>query len=225
MNSFYTLDDMTGELVLLYTDTEPAPDGRLVGLEGLGWETDSPRSDMLVGYDAIGEDDIFAYAIDQGFARAEIALHIIPEYNAGGGDLASTPVSFSSAEKQYLRSSLFDLARNRSAWTYRVEPMKWAAMVVSETTRQLYGRSNAVDKYMQSCFGFFRMMLEYHLPVDIITEADLAAGLAVGYKVLILPNTACLSSASVSAIQSFVAAGGGLVATGATPRDPQLSLF
>lgn len=123
--------------------------------------------------------------------------------------------SFSSAEKQYMRASLFSVSRARTPWTAHSQPMKWAAMVVSETTRQLYGRSDAVNKYMQSCFGFFRMMVEQHLPVDILTEGDLEAGMASGYKVLILPNTACLSSASLAAVRSFVAAGGGLVATGA----------
>jgi len=140
--------------------------------------------------------------------ETEIELRMLSALTSGA------KFAFSSTEKQYLRGTLFGMNRARSPWTFRAEPMKWAAMLVSETTRQYYGRSDAVNRYMTSCFGFMRMLLEQHLPVDVITEADLENGIAAGYKVLILPNTACLSAAACAAIRQFVASGGGLVATG-----------
>ncbi len=138
------------------------------------------------------------------------------EYRMLSALAAGCATSFSSVDKQYMRPTLFSMAAARSPWTNHASPMKWAAVVVSETTRQFYGRTDAVNKYMGSCFGFFRAMLDHHFPVDIITESDLEAGLATGYKVLILPNTACMSAASMAAVRDFVAAGGGLVATGST---------
>ena len=147
--------------------------------------------------------------VGSSLPEAEIQFRMLSAIAAG------STFAFSSTEKRYLRPSLMAMASARAPWTYRATPMKWAAMVVSETTRQFYGRADAGNKYMRSCFGFFRALLDAHAPVDIISEVDLEAGLASGYKVLVLPNTACVSSAGLTAIRSFVSAGGGLVATGA----------
>lgn len=121
-----------------------------------------------------------------------------------------------TTEKTYLNGELFALANARIPWTNKAVSLPWAALLVSEPTRQFYGRSDAVNLYMNNCFGFFLALMEQHLPVDIITQTDLRAGAASKYKVLILPNAACLSTADTTAIRAFVAAGGGLVATGAT---------
>ncbi|MEI6913814.1 MAG: alpha-amylase family protein [Armatimonadota bacterium] len=127
---------------------------------------------------------------------------------------AGSTFAFSNTEKQYLRSSLFTMARARSPWMYRAQTMKYAALVMSESTRQFCAKTDPT--YVKTCFGYFRALLEQHIPVDILTDADLEAGLASGYKVLILPNTACMSSVAVAAVRSFVVSGGGLVATGST---------
>lgn len=141
--------------------------------------------------------------------EAEVQFRMLSAIAAG------STFAFSSAEKRYMRPSLMAMASARAPWTYRAVAVKWAAMVVSETTRQFYGRTDAGNRYMRSCFGFFRALLDAHVPVEIISEADLESGLASGYSVLILPNTACLSAAGLTAVRSFVSSGGGLVATSA----------
>ena len=51
------------------------------------------------------------------------------------------------------------------------------------------------------------------MPIDVITDQDVTKGDRLNlYKVLILPNTICLSDVQLMNIQRFVAAGGGLVA-------------
>ena len=56
-------------------------------------------------------------------------------------------------------------------------------------------------------------MMEDHLPLDIIIEPDVEnADTLRQYKVLILPNAACLSAKANETIRAFVKAGGGLVA-------------
>ena len=48
--------------------------------------------------------------------------------------------------------------------------------------------------HMESAVGVFRAMMEDHLPLDIIIEPDVEDAKTLGqYKVLILPNAACLS--------------------------------
>ncbi len=121
-----------------------------------------------------------------------------------------------ATEKTYMIQPLFAAIDARRPWTHNAQAMPWAAMLVSEQTRQFYGRGDPVNLYINNCFGYFAALLESHIPVDLVTHTDLRNGLAPNYKVLIMPNAACLSSADITAVRSFVSAGGGLVATGAT---------
>ena len=67
--------------------------------------------------------------------------------------------------------------------------------------------------HMESAVGVFRAMMEDHLPLDIIIEPDLDDFTTLKrYKVLILPNSACLSDRMNANVARFVKEGGGLVA-------------
>jgi hypothetical protein len=129
----------------------------------------------------------------------------------------------------------------REPFTREAKSLKWAAMLVGESSRLLYGLSgkrvevplgawigSGVDTpdiskfpaserrmpaHMESAVGVFRALMEDHLPLDIVIEPDVEnlATLAQ-YRVLILPNAACLSRKAVDTIRAFVKAGGGLVA-------------
>ena len=55
--------------------------------------------------------------------------------------------------------------------------------------------------------------VEEHLPVTVISDWNLNADDLSRYKVLILPNAACLSDTQAHTIADFVRRGGGLVAT------------
>lgn len=143
--------------------------------------------------------------------------------------------------KGYSVDRFFDLIRQREKWTRGAKSHRWAALLVSESSRLLYGvpgkRSevpignwigSGVDTpdvsklppgerrlpaHMESAVGVFRAVNEDHLPLDMITEEDVETGDRLGeYQVLILPNAACLSTAANRKIEDFVRAGGGLVA-------------
>ena len=70
-----------------------------------------------------------------------------------------------------------------------------------------------MERWLSHALGFYRMAMEEHLPLTLITEQDLRPELLSRHRVLILPNTACLSDAQVETIRSYVRGGGGLVAT------------
>ncbi|MFN7999062.1 MAG: beta-galactosidase trimerization domain-containing protein [Bryobacteraceae bacterium] len=55
-------------------------------------------------------------------------------------------------------------------------------------------------------------LIQAHIPFDLVFDEHLSD--LSKYKVLVLPDTECLSDAQLDAIRQFVAAGGGLVATG-----------
>jgi len=129
----------------------------------------------------------------------------------------------------------------RRKWTDGAKSVKWAAMLVSQNSRLFYGISGThgtlkegkigsgvdtpdnskvapsqrrIPAHMESAVGTFRAALEDHLPLDIIVDADLEdEAFLAQYKVLVLPNAACLSDKACAAIRRFVANGGGLLAT------------
>ena len=129
----------------------------------------------------------------------------------------------------------------REPFTRGAKSLKWAAVLVGESSRLLYGLpgvrtevplgawiGSGVDTpdlsrlppgerrlpaHMESALCVFRAMNEDHLPLDILVESDVEDAKALAqYKVLILPNAACLSGAAVETIRAFVQGGGGLVA-------------
>jgi hypothetical protein len=100
---------------------------------------------------------------------------------------------------------------------------------MSDNTRNFYGRSPGLveERYMASVFGAFRAAVEEHLPVAVVNDWNLNEADLARYKVLILPNTACLDARQIEAVDRFVRDGGGLVASldtslfdeFGTPRD------
>jgi hypothetical protein len=133
------------------------------------------------------------------------------------------------------------LLEEREPFTREARSLKWAAMLVGERSRLLYGlpgvrnevplgswMGSGVDSpvkgpvpagerrmpaHLESAAGTFRAMMEDHLPLDLITEEDVESRETLGrYAVLILPNAACLGDQALAAIRTFVKGGGGLVA-------------
>jgi hypothetical protein len=86
---------------------------------------------------------------------------------------------------------------------------------MSDNTRNFYGRSAGLveERYMAGVLGTFRTAVEEHLPITVINDWNLNSEDLARYKLLILPNAACLDDAQVTAIGQFVRAGGGLVAS------------
>lgn len=103
----------------------------------------------------------------------------------------------------------------RKPWLVHKRPEPWGALVLSDNSRNFYGRSAGLveERYMAHVFGTFRAAVEEHLPITIINDWNLNDADLARYKVLILPNTACLDDAQVAAVTEFVRRGGGLVAS------------
>ena len=109
----------------------------------------------------------------------------------------------------------FEDIHARAPWLTHKKPEPWGAIVMSDTTRIFYGRqSEEIEKrYLAHVFGAFRTGMEEHLPLALINDWNLTDEELAPYKVLVLPNTACLSSTQTETIRRFVARGGGLVAS------------
>ncbi len=129
----------------------------------------------------------------------------------------ATP-SIAVIQAENLQQGLYDCMdelQRRKEWLIRKTPEPWAAMVMSDNTRNFYGRTagQVEERYMANVFGAFRAVVEEHLPTTVINDWNLTPEDLARYKVLILPNTACLDDRQVAAIRDYVANGGGLVAS------------
>ncbi|MFN0196114.1 MAG: ThuA domain-containing protein [Planctomycetaceae bacterium] len=129
----------------------------------------------------------------------------------------ATP-SIAVIQPNHLQQHLFDNMdelQRRKEWLIRKEPERWAAIVMSDNTKNFYGRSAGLveERYLANVFGTFRACVEEHLPVTVINDWNLTDEDLSKYRVLILPNTACLDDSQVAAVKKFVASGGGLVAS------------
>src|SRR5438270_7486894 len=108
----------------------------------------------------------------------------------------ATP-SIAVAQPAHLQQPLYDCldqVKQRKPWLTHKSPEPWAALVMSDNTRNFYGRSagQVEQRYMANVFGTFRAVVEEHLPTNVINDWNLNAADLAKYKVVILPNTACL---------------------------------
>ncbi|HWE92473.1 MAG TPA: alpha-amylase family protein [Tepidisphaeraceae bacterium] len=124
-----------------------------------------------------------------------------------------TPIAVpTAAGKEAGDQTLAEIGR-RKKWFIRSTPEPWAALLVSEQTRQFYAGGQIMERFLAHALGVFRVGWEEHLPITLITDMDLQPDRLKPYKVLILPNAAALSDAQIKTIRQFVLDGGGLVAT------------
>lgn len=146
------------------------------------------------------------------FPPAEILRRMMLALTHGASP--SIAVAQPAALQQELYECL-DQVQRRKPWLTHKAPEPWGALVMSDNTRNFYGRSAGLveERYMANVFGTFRATLEEHLPVTVINDWNLTANDLQRYKVLILPNTACLDARQVAAIEQYVRQGGGLVAS------------
>ncbi len=126
--------------------------------------------------------------------------------------------SIAVGQPKNMQQSIYDAldeVNKRKPWITHKKPEYWGAILLSDNTRNFYGRTSGAvdDRYMSNVFGMFRAAMEEHLPMNLINDWNLNDEELARYRVLVLPNAACLDDKQVQAIDRFVQNGGGLVAT------------
>jgi hypothetical protein len=116
----------------------------------------------------------------------------------------------------------FQEVAQRARYLTRTAPLPWAALLVSEQTRQFYAYKDIAERFLPHVFGVYRAALEEHLPLALVNDWDLEADALAPYAVLVLANAAALSDAQAAAVREYVRRGGGLVATAETSLYDEL---
>ena len=88
-----------------------------------------------------------------------------------------------------------------------------AAGPLAPTLRDLAQECEGSDRYWKQWAGVAEMLERSHIPFDVLFDDGLTAEGLAGYRVLVLPDSVCLSDAECAAIAAWVEAGGTLVAT------------
>jgi hypothetical protein len=104
----------------------------------------------------------------------------------------------------------------------RTQALPWAALLVSEQTRQFYSYKDIPERFLPHVLGVFRAATEEHLPLTLVNDWDLTPAGLGRFAVLVLANAAALSEAQAAAVREYVRGGGGLVATAETSLCDEL---
>jgi hypothetical protein len=118
--------------------------------------------------------------------------------------------------------AVFREVARRERWLTHTRPYEWAALLVSEQTRQFYAYKDVEKHFLPHVVGAFRAAAEEHFPLTLLNDWDLNRATLRPYQVLVLAGAAALSDAQVEAVREFVRNGGGLVATGETSLCDEL---
>ena len=106
------------------------------------------------------------------------------------------------------------------AWHHRVErylrnerALARVGLVYSQQTATFYGGERARERVEDHALGFYHALVEARVPFEMVHDRLLDAERLDPFKLLILPNIACLSDRQCDQLRAFVRGGGGIVAT------------
>lgn len=106
--------------------------------------------------------------------------------------------------------------RRREPFLRGAVPLRYAAILCSERTLILAGRGQPERDYLDEVRGWLRALTEAHLPVQLVSDAQLEEDDLRDYAVLVLPAAAVLSDSARRNVERFVQRGGGLLASSVT---------
>lgn len=114
----------------------------------------------------------------------------------------------------------FGEARSREPWCQGSRNVADVAVLSSASVR-FPGLLDAGAKHCEEDEGAVRMLLEAHIPFDVIdSDADLSR-----YRLLILPDTIALVSTLVERLKEYLGSGGCVLLTGVSGMTPDLKTW
>jgi hypothetical protein len=87
------------------------------------------------------------------------------------------------------------------------------ALVFSRHTQDNYGGAKPHDRYLDYIRGWYCALMEAHIPFDVVSDKILTAERLKHYGALVVSNLACVSDPTAAEIESYVEAGGAIIAS------------
>jgi hypothetical protein len=108
---------------------------------------------------------------------------------------------------------LYDWHYRQERYLRNTDSLATVALVYSQNSARMYAGAEAHKNVEDAALGMYQALIEARVPFDMVHEAHLDAEHLAPYRALILPNIAALSETACDALRTFVARGGGLLAT------------
>jgi len=111
-----------------------------------------------------------------------------------------------------LRKMLKKIKENPDAYT-GLQSLAEVAIVYSRFSQDNYGGEFPEKNYINHFRGFYNAMMVERIPFDVISDKFLSMESLRRYRVLILPNMACMAKKTAETIAEYVKSGGLLITT------------
>lgn len=151
--------------------------------------------------------------------RLETRIWMWEAVSAGGG-LWNTyfngqhPDAAVDRRNAYSEQEIYRYLKENEAFLNGQAPDGEIGIFYSRPTRDVWGKDRMEeDEYGSFIKGVERMLFDCHLPYRFVPDLDFSGEQLQGLKVLVLPNTVCISDGHLGIIREFVENGGGLVAS------------
>lgn len=87
------------------------------------------------------------------------------------------------------------------------------ALIMSQDTINWYGGNDAYVRYVVPFRGMYAALADAHIVFDIMSEKHISPRALEKYKLIVMPNLACMNDGLAQTIRSYVKNGGSLLAT------------
>lgn len=87
------------------------------------------------------------------------------------------------------------------------------ALVFSRYTQDNYGGAHPHARYLDYIRGWYCALMEAHIPFDVVSDKVLTRDRLSRYRTVVVSNLACIGDDLASALEEYVAGGGGIIAS------------
>lgn len=97
-----------------------------------------------------------------------------------------------------------------------IQPLASVAVLLSAATRDMSDHSRGWNYYVREIVGWCEALTDEYIQYAVMVEQELVLARLQRYRLVILPNAACLSNKACRSLVDYVAQGGSLVLTSET---------
>lgn len=115
-----------------------------------------------------------------------------------------------------LTEKVFGEQKKYEEWLTGMEPVATVGILRSQQSMEFRPREDDAPRpfHAMDFEGWVQMAIESHQLWDVVQDHQMTPDYLRRFKVLVLPDAACLSDAQAAAVRAFVEEGGELIATG-----------